>query len=305
MKKSAQGVAIVMAMAVVALAAIAAATILVTQGAWSRRTSLGVDHAQAQQLLEAGCDWARATLVDDRHTSNIDHPGEPWALRLPPIPVENGELSGNISDQQGAFNVNNLVTGGKLNLAQYQRFQRLLSILGLPGGLADALVDWIDADSLPQPRDGAEDGYYLAQTTAYRAANRPLVDIDELALVKGFAADVRSRLAPFVTAIPEPSAVNINTAAPEVLAAWVDGLDLDHARTLVGRRNAAYFRSTTDFHAQLGKGASVPDQDIRVGSDYFLVTMRVSSGAAQARGRVLLARTDPARWPSIVWRKYQ
>src|SRR3546814_9224689 len=103
-------------------------------------------------------------------------------------------------------------------------------------------------------------------------ANRPLIDLDELALVRGFDVGVRARLAPFVTALPTTTALNVNTAPPEVLAAVVDGLDIDSARALVAQRNGIFYRNNTDFLAQLGKDASVPAQDIRVGSDYFLTT---------------------------------
>lgn len=305
MKTREQGVAVVMAIGVVALAAVAATAILVSQNTWSRRAELGTDRAQAVLLAQAGSDWARALLSDDRRTSNVDHLGEPWALRLPPVPFENGELAGYIEDQQGAFNVNNLVTDGKINLAQLARFERLLSILGLPADLADALVDWIDADSQAQPQHGAEDEYYLAQSTPYRAANQPLIDLDEMALVRGFDTAVRARLAPFIAALPGATAINVNTAPAEVLAALVEGLDLDAARTLVARRNTAYFRTTSEFLLQLPKDARVNVPDLRVDSDYFLATLRVTSGSAEVRGKALFARRDAQRWPTVVWRKYQ
>jgi len=294
-----------MAMGVVAVAAVAATAILVSQSTWARRAQLDSDHAQAQALVQAGSDWARAVLSDDRRASAVDHLGEPWALRLPPIPVQDGELVGFIDDQQGAFNLNNLAADGKLDARQLARFRRLLEILALPAGLADALADWIDADNEPQPQNGAEDAYYLALSPPYRAANRPLIEVDELALVRGFDARIRARLAAFVTALPAPSALNVNTASPEVLAAVIDGLDLDAARLLVTRRSAAYYRTPADFLNQLREGATVPAQDVRVSSDYFLATMRVTSGEAQARGKTLLARLDPRRWPTVVWRKYQ
>ena len=88
-----------MAMGVVALAAVAATAILTSQSAWSRRAELTAQHAQALEIVQAGCDWARAVLSDDRRLGSVDHPGEPWALRLPPMPVENGELVGRIEDQ--------------------------------------------------------------------------------------------------------------------------------------------------------------------------------------------------------------
>lgn len=302
MRARQHGVAIVLAMSVVALAALVATAIMVSQSTWSRQVELTAGHAQAQLLIQAGLDWARAVLSDDRRSNSVDHLGEPWALQLPPIPVENGSLAGHIEDQQGKFNLNNLVKGGKVNLAQLANFRRLLSILALPPALADALVDWIDADSEPQPQDGAEDAYYLSLQPPYLAANRPLIDVAELALVRGFDDNVRARLRPFVTALPRFTAVNANTASPEVLAAVVEGLGLDGARDLVAKRERAYFRNFSDFFNQLPPGLIVPTENISVSSDYFIATMRVTIGAAEARGTALLAR-EKAGWPAIVWRK--
>lgn len=305
MRRAQRGVAIVMAMGVVSLAAVVATAILTSQAAWARRAELSTQHAQALELLQAGGDWARAVLGDDQRSNNVDHPGEPWAMRLPPMPVENGELVGHIEDQQGRFNLNNVVIDGKLDPVQFARLQRLLSLLGLPAPLADALADWIDGDDKPQPGHGAEDEHYLSLDPPYLPANRPLIDIDELALVRGFDPGVRTRLAPFVTALPGSTSINVNTAAPEVLASLVEGFDLDAARLVVARRNVTYYRSNGDFLAQLPKGVTLPEQAIRVGSDFFLATLSVTSGGAQAQGKALLSRVEPGRWPSIVWRKIQ
>lgn len=302
MRTRQHGVAIVLAMGVVALAALSATAMMVTQSAWSRQNELGADHVQAQALIQVGVDWTRALLSDDRRASSVDTLAEPWALRLPPIPVENGNLAGRIEDQQGRFNLNNLVRDGKPNLVQLEHFRGLLSILGLPPALADALVDWIDTDTIPQPQGGAEDAYYLALQPPYLAANRPLIDVAELALVRGFDDGVRVRLQPFVSALPVFTAVNVNTAAPEVIAAVVAGLDLDSARALVEKRDRTYFRDRTDFLNHLPQGAMAAIEDISFSSDYFMVQLRVSMGSAQVRSAALLARTD-ANWPAIVWRK--
>jgi general secretion pathway protein K len=280
----------------------AAETILVTQSTWARKSELTADHAQAQALVQTGVDWVRAVLSDDRRLGNVDHLGEPWAMRFPPMPVENGMLEGFIQDQQGAFNLNNLVKDGKVSLTQLARFRRLLSTLALPPALADALADWIDTDSELQPQGGAEDGYYLALQPPYLTANRPLTDVAELALVRGFDGTVRARLRPFVAALPRVTAVNVNTASPEVLVAVVEDLDLDGARALTAQRERAYFRDFSDFFSKLPSGLAVAPEGITVSSDYFLATLRVTTGAAEARGTALLARGD-AGWPAIVWRK--
>lgn len=275
-----QGVAVVLAMGVVALAALAATAMMIAQSTWSRQIELTAGHAQAQFILQAGLDWARAVLSDDHRSTSVDHLGEPWALRLPPIPVENGSLVGQIEDQQARFNLNNLQKNGKVNPVQLASFRRLLTILAMPPALADALADRIDADS------------------------RPLIDVAELAAVNGFDDGVRARLRPFVSALPRFTAVNANTASPEVLAAVVEGLDLDGARAMAAQRERAYFRDFADFFSQLPPGLTVPTETVSVSSDHFMATLRVTIGGAQARGVALLARGKSGSWPAIVWRKY-
>ncbi len=303
MRMRQRGVAIVLAMGVVALAAMAAAAIMVSQSTWARQVELTTDHIQARAVLLAGADWARALLADDQRVSNVDYLGEPWALKLPPLPVENGELVGQIEDEQGKFNLNNVVTQGKINVAQLAHFRNLLSTLGLPDELAGSLADWIDADSEPQPGGGAEDAYYLALNPPYITANRPLIDVAELALVRGFDDNVRARLRPYVTALPAFTAVNVNTASAEVLAAVVEGLNLGGAQLLVAQRDRAYYRSSDDFLKRLPRGVEAAAADIAVSSAYFMATLRVTIGGAQARGTALLARRGSG-WPEIVWRKY-
>jgi len=299
-----QGVAIVLAMGTLALAAMTATAIMVTQSTWARSTELAAQRIQAQAVVDAGVDWARAVLSDDRRTSNVDHLGEPWALRLSPMPVENGMIAGYLEDEQARFNLNNLVAEGKVNSAQFLRFLRLLLIVGInevqARSLADALVDWIDADSEAQPR-GVEDEYYLAMQPPYLPANRALIDMNELAHVRGFDEAVRNRLRPFVSALPRSTTVNVNTAPPEVLAAIIDGLSIDDARLLVARRQRIYFRESAGFLDALPIGAS-RTEGISVSSDYFRVWLQANIGEAEASGSALLARQD-TRWPTIVWRK--
>ena len=268
-----------LAMGVVALAALTATAMMVSQSTWSRQAELSTGHVQAQLLIQAGLDWSRALLSDDRRASIADHLGEPWALQLPPIPVENGTLAGRIEDQQGKFNLNNLLRNGKLDSAQLARFVRLLSILGLQPALAGTLADRLEA------------------------SGGPLTDTADLALVRGFDERVRARLRPFVAALPRFTAVNANTASPEVLAAIVEGVDLDRARAIVAQRERAYFRDFSDFFRQLPPGLIVPTEDISVGSSYFIATMHVKLGGAQARGTALLARGNDGGWPVVLWSK--
>lgn len=302
MSRRPRGAAIVMAMAVVAMAALAATALLLSQSTWARRVELGIGHGQAQRVLEAGLDWSRALLYDDLRASQVDHAGEPWAMRMPPVPVEGGTLAGRIDDQQARFNLNNLVINGTVDPDQLACLQRLLALLELPESLAASLGDWLDADG--QAQGSAEDAHYLALPSPTLAANRPLTDLAELARVQGFEPEVRERLRPFVTALPRRTAVNVNTASAEVMAALVPGLGLDGARSLVAVRERSIFLDRSGFLSRLPEGVRIAPERVSVNSEFFLVTLSVELEGAQARGTALLVR-DSAGWPSIVWRKLQ
>jgi general secretion pathway protein K len=216
--------------------------------------------------------------------------------------VENGQLSGAAEDLQGRFNLNGLLRGGQIDSAQLARFRHLLAILDLPPGLAEALADWIDADGEARASGGAEDDFYLSLGAPYLAANRALADTGELALVRGFDAATRERLQPFVTALPVPTAVNVNTAPAEVLATLSEGMRIEDARALVAARNAAPFATPTAFLERLPRGLSVNATDVAVGSDYFLLRVRVVVGDVEARGSALVSR-EAGRWPIVIWRR--
>jgi general secretion pathway protein K len=292
-----QGVAIIMVLLIVAMATSLAAYMALQQSLWQRQVESQFERSQARQIGAAGIDWARAVLAEDARGSAVDHDKEIWTLRLPAMPVEGGEVIGAIEDRQGLYNLNNVVT----NVAQ---FQRLLAVLGLPADLAPALADWIDADS-EQRSDGAEDGYYLALTPPYRAANRELVELGDLLHVKGFDVRTIDSLRAFVSVLPASrTQVNVNFAPAEVLVAVIEGLSLSDARLLVQQRQGQPYKDIADFKQRLPyKGITIVDSDISVKSDFFWVTGRASVGHAQVVTQALLYRTN--NWPTVVWQSVQ
>ena len=298
-----QGVAIILVLLIVAMATSLAAYMALQQNLWQRQVESQFERAQARQLGAAGIDWARAVLAEDARGGNMDHEKEIWTLRLPAIPVEDGEVIGAIEDRQGLFNLNNVPT----NVAQ---FQRLLVGLGFPpdraSDLAFALADWQDADSEVQA-GGAEDGYYLALPQPYRASNRALVELSELVRVKGFDSRTIDSLRAFVSVLPATGTqVNVNFAPAEVMMAVIEGLTLSDARLLVQQRQSEPFKDVADFKQRLAReGIKVVDSDISVKSDFFWVTGRASVGQAQVVTQVLLDRRVVNNWPVVVWQSVQ
>jgi len=99
--KTQRGVALITVMLVVALATTAAVNMAGRQQLDIRRTENVLYQGQALMYLLGVESWARQFLSDDRRKNKIDHLGEDWAVRLPPLPIEGGQLMGFIDDLQG------------------------------------------------------------------------------------------------------------------------------------------------------------------------------------------------------------
>jgi general secretion pathway protein K len=301
-RSSQHGVAVIMVMLIVAIATTLAVYVSQQQSLWQRQVETQFDHTQARRLGTAGIDWARAVLADDGR--NIDHETEMWTLRLPAMPVENGEVLGIIEDRQGLFNLNSLVRDGASSAKDVAKFQNLLSILNLPAELAPALADWIDADSEVQT-GGAEDSYYLALPRPYRTANQPLTELGELSKVRGFDSKTIERLKPFVAVLPVNGEINVNFAPAEVLTAIAQNLSLSEARMLVQQRRGNPFTSTKNFTDRLpNKNLQINESDITVSSTFFWITGRASVNNSQVVTQALVRR-DSTGWPVVVWQSVQ
>ncbi len=300
-----RGAAIITALLVVALVAVTATALLKQQSQTLTRTEAVIARAQARAYSDTAVQWARSILADDARRdgpSGNDHFGEAWASGISALPVENALVSGTLSDEQGRFNLNNLVRNNAVDPASLKFFRSLLEKLALPPDLANAVVDWIDADSDASSPGGAEDPAYLTLPSPYRAANRPLVQVDELLRVRGFNAKIVAALRPFVTALPPTTRINVNTAPLEVIRAALPELSETDLLQLARERLTKPFKDLNDIRARYPRIATSPflNTDLDVKSSYFTASVAVSSGSVQLRTQTLLQRV-PGGWPVIIW----
>lgn len=296
-----RGAAVLVAMLVVAMAALAASGFLFRSHVEWRRLENLTRQDQARWVLRATERWGAAVLLDDARHSSVDYRGEAWATQLPPVEAEGYRVSGKMDDQDGQFNLNNLVRGGKVDARQLEVFTRLLRFLNLPETLAAATVDWLDEDDVPLNQDSAESAYYAERSPGYLAANRPLLSLNELLRVKGYDRHVLEVLRPFVAVLPSRTYVNVNTARPEVLAALVQGLSVSEAYAMVAKRERAYYRNIQDFQQVLPTGLGAPVDMLAVSSRYFLVRARIRHERLSIGSQALFQR-DGANVPLLVWR---
>ena len=299
-----QGAALILAILVVALASSIAIFMAAQQSMWTQQAENLRARGQSKALTHAAIDWTRGILAEDARTTQVDHLGEPWASRLPPLPIESGSLSGAIYDQQALFNLNNLVHNGHDSEADITLFKRLLVLLKLSPDLVAPLLDRIDADSAAHTPGGAEDDYYLQMNPPYRCANRPLLTIEELYRVRGFTRDSIERLRPFVTALPEYSSINVNTAPREVLMALLPDLNETDISSLTANRKSAHFKTKLDFRMRLPQAVpALSDDAFDVASHYFSAVVIARTNQVQTAYEALLARPLTTGWPAIVWQR--
>ena len=291
-----------MAMLLAAFAATIAATLLFEQQRWISDHEHRRDQVQAQALAMAGVQWARQIIYENAPAGAPVHLGQPWALRLPAIPIENGSIAGYIVDAQSRINVNNLANSTAQAPARAALTQ-LLGALVLPPTLLNAITDWVDADNVVSEPGGAEDAWYTQQNPPGLAANAPVKRVNELLAVQGDDAALLARLRPFVTAIDVPVPINVNTAPPEVLSALVPGLDRAGALAVVAKRSQTPFVSVFDFRARLPRPDLLFDDSlVDVKSAWFEVTIEARQGDTLARARALLQRASTfGEWPIVVW----
>jgi len=198
--------------------------------------------ARAEALARGGIELAKAVLLDDyvRDTSDptssrLDSQLDAWA-RLADSEIEAADgarLRLRIEDAGSRLNLNALFQFGE-NAQQSPRtelflkafLEKVIAELPVveqefydPGELAKNLIEYVDPDEV-RTDGGLEDDYYQHQTPPYRAANRPLLSVDELGLVEGFDAALVELIRPYVTVYPfvGGGGVNPNTAPPHVLA---------------------------------------------------------------------------------------
>jgi general secretion pathway protein K len=303
--KRERGVAAITALLIVAVAASTATFMLSQHSAMLDQTALVAARAQAELYGDAGLDWARGVLAEDaRRAGSVDFLGEGWAQPIAGIPVERAVVSGLIDDEQGKMNLNNLVIGGRSD-ADFRILQRLLRELALPPELADAVLDWIDADEDLTGTGGAESAYYLSLKRPYRAANQLLAQVDELYRVRGFDAATVAKLRPHVTALPVRTSININTASGAVLAAVFDGkVPREALEARIAARREKPFQSPNEIAQWAPKAdARVTATDLGVRSDFFSVRVQVAQDDVRVAAEALVQRAAQGGNSTVLWRR--
>lgn len=299
-----QGAALLLAMLTAALVATIAATASWRIWQISEVEAAEQNRAQMQWVLQGALDWARLLLREDARANlrdKVDHLNEPWALPLQEArlstflaaqdqasaqaEINDAFLSGGVIDAQSRFNLNNLWTPqGEASPAGVTTLIRLCELMQSPA------QPWLAAMQQWDKRD----------TNTPRPL--PAQRLQDWARA-GVPAALIERMAPVLTVLPSRTAININTAAAEVLAAVVPGAALANAMQWVRARNLQPYRSLSDWQTRNPDARPASPDAVATWSDYFEVTGHLRLGRHGVIETSLLQRKNLQ--VEVVWRQRQ
>ena len=281
-KHRARGVALITAMLITALAASVAAGLAWDNALEMRRSMLMLYRDQAIQVAFGAESWVQGILRDDLADSETDHLGEVWATPLPGLPIDGGELFGQLEDMQGKFNINNLIgQNGEIHQESLEQFARLLLALNLDPRFAGITADWLDSNQDAAFPDGAEDPIYSTIIPPYRTANQLLSSVSELSAILDMDKAIFDTLSPHVVALPGRTAINVNTATGPVLQSLGENMSPTDVESMLSSREEGGFANietafatlvTPDMLAQLEESSSFFQLKVVVRIDNVRIT---------------------------------
>ena len=295
------GMVIVVALFIVALVATMAYVMVARVERDTRRTMLIVRNTQAEYEAQGSIAWAIDVLRNNWERRVPNKPVDQFPLTSPVMKEGRYQIVSTIYDMQARYNLNNVS-----KVETQQDFIRLLQAVlpKLPHQQAQqitrALVDWI----MPASEKSVFAEYYLNLPMPYRAPHKPMASASELRLVKGVTAEIYQALQPYVTALPPPTQLNVQTMSAPAMVTLSTTMSLQAANAVENLRRTMPLPTTQAFlNLDVIKNHHVEANKVTAISQYFLVETKVSIEKQQAVIYTLLMRStkDQKTAISIVW----
>ncbi|GAA0268533.1 general secretion pathway protein GspK [Pseudomonas rhodesiae] len=273
--------AIISALLIAAVVAVIAAGLLTRQRVFTRSLEAEQLRIQGQWLLLGALEDSRQRLWEARQKDVLTRLDQPWAR------AQKGLFEGRLEDEQGKFNLRNLVNRGRPDAEQVQNFERLCGLIGVDGALSRRISQRVIAsyDQTEQP------------------ARYPMLrSLDDLSGVEGLDPLLLQRMQGFISVLPGVTWVNGNTARAEVLSAVVPGLSLSQAQALVAERDGGrWFINRGDFVNRLHL-PQVAVESVLVGitSEWFRLQGQTRREQRRVTLDALLHRPEN-RQPQVIW----
>lgn len=296
-----RGAAVIVALFVMALAAAAAVAMMARLHIDIRRTELLLNSTQADLYAQGSVLWAIEKLNNNWQQKKPNQVVDKTPI-LSKVETQQGyTISSSIEDMQAYFNLNNLLTPeGQISFMRLLQYADSRLDANATKAIMFAVVDWIS----PAPTNPEYESFYAKQTPPYRAGHRFMTSVSELRLARGITPELFERLAPYITALPEPTKISVNNAPAPVLMSLSNTLTLPTAQAIASYCQQSPFVSDQRFlQFEIVKNNFIQDNRITTLSNYFLVKTHVSVGQQETVLYTLLMRTtkDTQAITTVVW----
>ena len=276
-----RGMAIISALLIAAVVAVLAGAMLTRQSVFTRSLEAEQLRVQGQWLLQGGLERSRQMLWEARQKEVLTRLDQLWAQ------AQGGAFEGQIEDEQGKFNLRNLVNRQQPDAEQLQSFERLCRLIGVDPAVSRRISQRVIAS---YEQNGVPAKYPM------------LRNLDDLSGIDGLDPAQLRRLRTYISVLPSNTWVNGNTASAEVLSAVVPQLSLAQARGLLAERDSGrWFINRGDFVNRLHlPQVAVDSVQVGITSEWF----RLQGQARREQRRVTLdalLHRQEERPPRVIW----
>jgi general secretion pathway protein K len=245
--KQRSGVALLLTLLIVALAAASVISFIRLTQLEAKIADNQYSYAQAEILAQAGLKGAMTMLAMD--DPDVDSFSDAWSsfeqyAGLAAGLFEEGAFTGRIVDLSSRFDINTLVDRNDLpDTERVEQLERLLAAYELPPELVPPIIDWLDGNETTEP-GGAENEYYESLEKPYPCGNGRLRTLGQLSLIKDLTPEIiygtrdKPGIQESLTVFSKDNQglINLNTAGEKVLMCLDADLTQSTVQEIIGRR---------------------------------------------------------------------
>lgn len=265
MRKGQRGVALISVLLVMSLALVIIGGVLRSHRLLLQSAGQQLQQLHLRQLGMAG-ETLGLSLLKAQQKDSDRVPDQ-----LPVFDIDDAQVSLDIEDLAGRFNLNAVLIQGQIDQVTLKRWARLLALLELP--------DW-----------------QLEQVGALR-------DLSQLRLLPDVVGEQLRRLEPWVALLPADASLNINSA-PALILRTLESVETAEADALLRQRSTAPWPSVQAFTQDpLLSGKGLSSHGLGIDSRWYRITVQVTQGQSRLRLATDVERDPRTRQLKILQRR--